>query len=114
MSDFAKSYPSSYNGFFSPILEFPGVIGATVGIDPEIPATYAEGCVTDAAFLWASMSGDPAQRTDIVVFNYDVEGFTVAFCGIMTNADEGEDDKQYHLCNRQPGTVDERLTEVVV
>lgn len=56
------------------------------------------------------MSGDSAQRTDIVVFNFDPEGFTLAFCGVMTNADEGENDKQYHLCNRQPGTEDERLS----
>ena len=110
MSDFAKSYPSSYLGFFSPTLELSNVVGASAGIDPNIPATYAEGCATDAAFLWTSMSSDPAQRTDIVVFNFDPEGFTLAFCGVMTNADEGKKDRQYHLCNRQPGTEDERLT----
>ena len=110
MSDFAKSYPSSDNGFFAPTPEFPDINSTTTGIDPNIPATYAEGCATDAAFFWTSMSGNSTRRTDIVVFNYDPEGFTVAFCGVMTNADEDENDTQYHLCNRQPGTEDDRLS----
>lgn len=63
-----------------------------------IPPTYAVGCNTSEHLYWTPMGNGTVP--DIVVFNMDNATHTVAFCGVMTNADE-KGRPIYHICNRQ-------------
>lgn len=89
----------NFTGFFSPTA--PRGSDTNVGIDPAIPSTFATGCDTASKMYWVPLSGT-ADNTDIVVMNVNslVDPPSGLFCGVFTNADEG-DKSTYHSCNKQ-------------
>ncbi|KAL8930568.1 MAG: hypothetical protein Q9208_000438 [Pyrenodesmia sp. 3 TL-2023] len=89
----------NFTGFFSPTA--PRGSDTNVGIDPAIPPTFASGCDTASKMYWVPLSGT-ADTTDIVVMNVNtlVDPPSGLFCGVFTNADEG-DKSMYHSCNKQ-------------